>query len=99
MSETGPTPENKLGSMYRLEYMSVNPLNCGNSPARSCFTPDTGTNSSSRFRPLASASSRQKLWYQLPYMWGYTSSWMPPAAWREPRLPPSTDFCSYSLTR
>jgi hypothetical protein len=94
MSAGGPTPENRFWSRCRGEYVSVMPVNFGYSPRRSCLTPENGRNRSLRSGPPASCRRRQKLWYQLRNMCGYTSSSTPSAAGRDAMSPPSIDFCS-----
>src|ERR1700742_3146531 len=98
MSAGDPTPENMFWNMCHGEYMSVSDANFGNWPLESCLTVEKGAKRSSLRCLVTSSSSDQKLRYHSRYRWGYTSGSPPSRTRRDPRLPPSHDFCSYRVT-
>src|ERR1700759_1745530 len=99
MSAGAPTPENMFWIMCHGEYMSVISANFGNAFLDSCITEENGAKRDSLGCLVTSSSIVQKLSYHSRYMCGYTSRYSPLPTGREPRLPPSHVFCSYSVTR
>src|ERR1700759_1514039 len=98
MSAGYPTPENMFWIMCQGANMSVSEANFGNCRLDSWLTVENGAKPASLGCSVTSSSSAQKLAYHSRYMWGYTSRRSPSGMRRDPRLPPSHDFCSYSVT-